>query len=54
MKLILYSAISLSLAGQRLEPGKDPVKEMQKIAQKRSRRKEFQGPDERAGRSPLT
>ena len=41
MKLILYSAISLFLAGQILEPGKDPVKEMQKAAQREAAEKNF-------------
>ena len=41
MKLILYSAISLLLAGQIIEPGKDPVKEMQKTAQREAAEKNF-------------
>jgi hypothetical protein len=41
MKLILYTALSVMLAGQILEPGKDPVKEMQKAAQKQAAEKNF-------------
>src|SRR4051812_33263384 len=41
MKLILYSTLSLLLAGQILEPGKDPVKEMQKTAQREAAEKNF-------------
>lgn len=41
MKLILYSGISLLLAGQILQPGKDPVKEMQKTAQLEAAEKNF-------------
>ncbi len=41
MKLIMFSAFSLVFAGQILEPGRDPVKEMQKVAQKEAAEKNF-------------
>ena len=41
MKLILYTALSLVLTGQILEPGRDHVKEMQKAAQKEAAEKNF-------------
>ena len=41
MKLILYTALSMILTGQILEPGRDHVKEMQKTAQRVAAEKNF-------------
>lgn len=41
MKLIICGALSVFLSGQILEPGRDPVKEMQKMAQKQAAERNF-------------
>ena len=41
MKLIICTALSMVLAGQILDPRRDPVKEMQKAAQKEAAEKNY-------------
>lgn len=41
MKLIICAALSLVLSGQIREPGRDHVKEMQKMAQKEAAERNF-------------
>jgi hypothetical protein len=41
MKLIICTAVAVALSGQILEPGRDHVKEMQKMAQKEAAEKNY-------------
>ena len=41
MRLMIYAALSMVLSGQIVQPGRDPVKDMQKVAQKEAAERNF-------------